>query len=273
MHTRTRSIITVSCVDAPKLDVAVYRQGHGSEAVWFIHGLGADHDFWQHAPRYFAPDRYSLFFVDLPGFGASEQPDTLSYTMPTFADCLRQVIQHFPAERWHLVAHSMGGIVALLLADTMPNGLGSLTLAEGNLVGTDAFMSGKIATRSESAFVKNYEFWTSILPSFMTDESEAVRQRYCASLRQASAIAMHRASKSCAEWSQTGKLASLFARLTCPRAYVVGEKTRQRRALPEVVMDPAVTRFEIEGQGHFMMENAEGFYAPLARWMGSLSRP
>ena len=48
----------------------------------------------------------------------------------------------------------MGGIVALLLADAMPNGLGSLTLAEGNLVGTDAFMSGKIAARSESAFVK-----------------------------------------------------------------------------------------------------------------------
>jgi pimeloyl-ACP methyl ester carboxylesterase len=193
--------------------------------------------------------------------------------MTALSDCLRGVIEHFHIERLHLVAHSMGGVLALTLANSGSISPLSLTLAEGNLTSADAFMSSRIADRSEAAFVKRYELWVTLLPSFMTDETEQRQQSYAASLQQSSAVAMYRASKSCAEWSQSEELSPLFARLLCPRAYVVGEKTRQRRGLPAVALSPPVTLFEISGQGHFMMGNTEAFYIPLARWVDSLDRP
>jgi pimeloyl-ACP methyl ester carboxylesterase len=254
------------------LGLAVGRQGHGAEPVWFIHGLGMHQGFWSDAKKFFDLERFSLYFVDLPGFGKSDKSTEFSYEMPELADRVKQAIEHFKHDNVHLVAHSMGGIVALLLAETKAFNVLSLTLAEGNLVETDAIMSRKIAARSEAKFTENYDNWVSILGNFMTDERQALRDRYTESLRRASAIAMYRASKSCAEWSQSKGLDEKFNRLTCPRAYVVGEKSRHRKPLPNVVLDPNVTLLTVHGQGHFMMDDTDGFYAPLAKWMGSLPR-
>jgi pimeloyl-ACP methyl ester carboxylesterase len=255
-----------------QLGLAVYRQGQGAEPVWFIHGLGMHHGFWSGAKQFFDLERFSLYFVDLPGFGKSDKSTEFTYEMPALASRVSQAIEHFKHVNVHLVAHSMGGIIALLLTESAAFNILSLTLAEGNLVGTDAIMSRKIAARTEAKFTENYDHWVSILGDFMTDERQALKDRYTESLRRASAIAMYRASKSCAEWSQSKGLDETFNRLTCPRAYVVGEKSRHRKPLPKVVFDPNVTLLTVNGQGHFMMDDTDGFYAPIAKWIGSLPR-
>jgi pimeloyl-ACP methyl ester carboxylesterase len=262
--------VAVFFINARGLEIAVETHGCGPDPILFIHGLGTNRSCWSGAQRYFAPSRYTLYCVDLPGFGESAKPIDVDYSIPAIADYVSLVVDQLHLEESHLVAHSMGGIVALLLTDVGRFKFRSLTLAEGNLVGNDAFMSGRIAGRAETVFVKQFERWVRLLPSFMNDETKERQQCYEASLRQSSAVALYRAAKSCANLSHSGSLAERFRKLDCPRAYVVGERTKQRRSIPDVVFDPAVTLIEVSGQGHFMMDNENGFYGSIARWIASI---
>jgi pimeloyl-ACP methyl ester carboxylesterase len=259
--------------DESELGIAVFRHGRGPEPVWFIHGLGMHHGFWLGALEYFDTARYTLYFVDLPGFGNGAKFADGGYEMADFAERMLRLLGQLHVDGAHWVAHSMGGIVALLMTDSPTFNPWSLTLAEGNLVETDAFMSSKIASRTERRFVEHYDAWCSILPTFMRDESDALKARYSASLGATSAIAMYRASVSCAKWSRSNTLPERFARLDCPRAYVAGEKSLGRRPLPEVVRAPCVDLLTIEGQGHFMMDDPARFFPALARFIGKNARP
>src|ERR687890_2742106 len=57
--------------------------------VLFIHGLGSSADRWLDIP-----DALSLYFhtlaIDLPGFGGSDKPSDMNYTIETFSDIIRQ---------------------------------------------------------------------------------------------------------------------------------------------------------------------------------------
>lgn len=70
---------------------------------------------------------YRLIVPDLPGFGASERslPD---YSFAAHADAIRDLLDELQVTRAHLVAFSMGGGVALHLADSSPARVASLTM-------------------------------------------------------------------------------------------------------------------------------------------------
>nr|MDQ5877233.1 alpha/beta fold hydrolase [Thermoproteota archaeon] len=57
----------------------------------FIHGLGSSAERWLDIP-----DALSLYFhtlaIDLPGFGGSDKPLDIEYTIDAFSDIVRQFI-------------------------------------------------------------------------------------------------------------------------------------------------------------------------------------
>jgi pimeloyl-ACP methyl ester carboxylesterase/membrane protein DedA with SNARE-associated domain len=71
--------------------------------------------------------RYRLIVPDLPGFGYSAHsiPD---YSIRAHARYVRQLLDRLGIERVHVVGFSMGGGVALNLADLAPGGVASLTM-------------------------------------------------------------------------------------------------------------------------------------------------
>jgi pimeloyl-ACP methyl ester carboxylesterase len=92
--------------------------GHGEPPFLFVHGLACDR-------RYFAPQvqhfsrTHRTIAVDLRGHGESDKP-AQAYTMDGLAADLAWICGELGVARPVVVGHSMGGVVALLLAAHYP---------------------------------------------------------------------------------------------------------------------------------------------------------
>jgi 2-hydroxy-6-oxonona-2,4-dienedioate hydrolase len=96
----------------------------------FIHGLGSSADRWLDIP-----DALSLYFhtlaIDLPGFGGSDKPDDMNYTIEAFSDIVRRFMDKIriteedrdnnKARTITLVGHSLGGYIASRIAAAEDN--------------------------------------------------------------------------------------------------------------------------------------------------------
>ena len=99
----------------------------------FIHGFISSSGFWTEtvlphvSPA--ARSRRRLFAVDLLGFGRSPKPADSLYTLREHVEMIeRSVIERHGVRSFHIVAHSLGSILALALAVKYPAAVRSLTL-------------------------------------------------------------------------------------------------------------------------------------------------
>ncbi|KAJ8460233.1 hypothetical protein OPV22_033159 [Ensete ventricosum] len=104
-----------------------------NEAVLFIHGFISSSTFWTETVfQEFTAEtrsRHRLFAVDLLGFGRSPKPADSLYTLREHIDMIeKSVLERYDVRSFHIVAHSLGCIIALALAVRHPNAVKSLTL-------------------------------------------------------------------------------------------------------------------------------------------------
>lgn len=96
------------------------------EALLFVHGAGMDHTVWVMQTRYFARHGHRVLAPDLPGHGRSGgQPLT---TIEAMAEWLADLLDVLAVERAALVGHSMGSLVAYVLAARHPDRVTRLVL-------------------------------------------------------------------------------------------------------------------------------------------------
>ncbi|KAH6831444.1 alpha/beta-Hydrolases superfamily protein [Perilla frutescens var. hirtella] len=103
------------------------------EDVVFIHGFISSSAFWTETvyPNLSkaAKSKYRLFAVDLLGFGRSPKPTDSLYTLREHLEMIeRSVLHPYKVKSFHIVAHSLGCILALALAVNHPSAVKSLTL-------------------------------------------------------------------------------------------------------------------------------------------------
>jgi pimeloyl-ACP methyl ester carboxylesterase len=91
----------------------IYTETHGSgdTTLLFIHGWNLTHEFWDDQVAEFSAD-YRVVTMDLPGYGKSDK-DRSSWTMENYGKDVNQVIHQLDLKNVILVAHSMGGNIAL----------------------------------------------------------------------------------------------------------------------------------------------------------------
>ncbi|KAK9197584.1 hypothetical protein WN944_012767 [Citrus x changshan-huyou] len=114
----------------------VKTQGPSDEAhevVLFIHGFISSSAFWTETlfPNFSSASKstYRLFAIDLLGFGRSPKPTDSLYTVREHLDMIeKSVIEPNKVKSFHIVAHSLGCILALALAVKHPGSVKSLTL-------------------------------------------------------------------------------------------------------------------------------------------------
>jgi len=97
-----------------------------AETIVLLHGSpGRKEDFGQLAPVLARNAR--VVVPDLPGFGSSTRtlPD---YSFRAHGLYVRQLLDHLGVQRAHVLGYSMGGGVALSLADLAPTRVASLTM-------------------------------------------------------------------------------------------------------------------------------------------------
>lgn len=111
-------------------------QGAGQPVV-FIHGSGpgasGHSNFKQNYPQ-LAAAGHRVIVPDLPGYGASDKPET-QYTLDFFVAALSGLLDQLDIERCVLVGNSLGGAIALKLALDEPQRVSRLVLmAPGGLM-------------------------------------------------------------------------------------------------------------------------------------------
>ncbi len=106
-----------------------YLEGGRGAPLVMVHGFGASSDHWAPMARSLT-GRFRVVVPDLPGFGATSASVSERFLLPLQAERLRALLRELGIRRYHLVASSMGGNIAGVLAHDYPDEVESLTLLE-----------------------------------------------------------------------------------------------------------------------------------------------
>lgn len=177
----------------------------------YLHGLGgsSSHCFAEVATSEGLRGRRSLL-LDLLGFGISDRPVEADYTLEDHADWVATALRAAGVSGAQVVAHSMGGSIALLLALRHPDLVASLVLLDSNLDPAPEIPrpgSSQIARYGETVFLHGGGYEETL---------ERVGPGWRATMRLAGAVALYRSAANLALFE--GR--AILKTLDIPRTYL-----------------------------------------------------
>ena len=180
--------------------------------------------------------------------------------MEDHASVCAKILNKFSSKKIHIVAHSMGGAIGLLLPPALLDSALTFANLEGNLSSEDcSIVSRKTISVSFQKFQKE------VLPEFKNLSKSLGKGRFF--LDKALALGFYKSAESLVCWSDSGELILRFRNLPCRKAYFYGEKNAETVALHRL---NSIKKIIIGSSGHFMMnDNPDGFYPCLARFLSS----
>jgi pimeloyl-ACP methyl ester carboxylesterase len=138
--TRASTEYDLLSVSVEGAEVAYGQQGRlALPPLVMLHGWAASHGFWKYCYSAFSP-RWRVIAPDMAGFGISEKPDR-DYTVEGLTSWFGHFLDAMKVDRVTLVAHSMGGTIALLYALEHPERIEKLVVVNPLIVGATAFTS------------------------------------------------------------------------------------------------------------------------------------
>ncbi len=119
LRQRRPLVPTLSYVETPS-GVRIHYQdvGRGQPLV-FLHGIGASLYCWSHLLPLLQKD-FRLILLDLPGFGASDKPVSIDYSLEAQCERIMEFLDQLQLKKVTLVGSSMGGALALWLGKSWP---------------------------------------------------------------------------------------------------------------------------------------------------------
>ena len=105
--------------------------GKGKRTVVFIHGWAGHVGVWREQASALA-GKARLIFIDLPGHGKSDKPQT-DYTLDYFAEAVLAVLEDANVDKAIFIAHSMGAAVLCRLCLHAPEKVAALVSVDGLL--------------------------------------------------------------------------------------------------------------------------------------------
>jgi lipase len=198
--------------------------------------------------------------INLLGYGENSKVPSERITLEAQVKHLHECLLRLQLTHFHLVGHSVGGVVAALLAHQYPDGVLSFINVEGNFTLKDAFMTQKI---SKMTAVEARD----LLQSYRDDPATWLKSKSIASTPAAMHIAslgfnnqdgdtIQAMSASVIETTSLPMynqlLRDLFAS-AIPIHLVSGERSRQGWDVPPWALEQATSVTVMSGVGHFMM--------------------
>lgn len=227
--------------------------------ILFIHGLGCAGSF--DYPEVAAQTdliNHRRILIDLLGSGFSDKPDNYSYTIKDHANYLYDFVQELKLSKFIIYAHSLGGAVALELANKCKDNIETIILSEANLdKSSPGLLTYKFGTYEEEYFING------IFDEIVKEYSN-VNSMWASTLSVWSPIASSRISKSAVAGAEPSWREILYS-LKCKRTFIFGEKS-----LPDndqIELKRHMINIEIvESSGHSMAwQNPRGLAEAIKR--------
>jgi len=223
----------------------------------YLHGLGSMSSVY-HAHVAARPElagRRSLF-LDLPGHGISDRPEHFGYTLEDHAGAVAVALDQAEVAGAELIAHSMGGAVALVLAHLRPDLVSRLVLTEANL---DPFPPPTAGSSGITAFAED---------EFVDKEFARVLERvgpaWASTMRLTDPRALYRTAAGLRKGSEP-MMRTILERLGIDRVYLQGEHTGELSGR-EQLEAAGVEVVTVPDAGHnVMFDNPDAFVAAVAR--------
>jgi pimeloyl-ACP methyl ester carboxylesterase len=241
-----------------EFELATCSRMNSDDLMLFIHGLGCTKENFEDVWNCSELNEASLLTFDLIGNGSSSKPADFSYSMEDHAALCRELLIHFPHQRLHLVAHSMGGAIGILLADMLDN-LDTFINVEGNLIGSDCGVSRKTVSVSLEEFRDGF---FEKLRHTASKQDNRGSQVWAALSKHSDITGFYRSAQSLVKLSDSGTLLKRFLLLQCKKAYIYGEENARTEVITHLQGIPTVC---IPESGHFpMSDNPDEFYFQIA---------
>lgn len=176
--------VAVPGVTAGPIDTFYLEAGSGDPVV-LLHGSGpgvSGWANWQHTIPGLA-EHFRVIAPDTVGYGATSRPGDVVYSLRTWSDHILGLLDVLELDRVSLVGNSLGGRMALDLAERHPERISRMVLMGSPGVGMTV-TDGLKALRAYAPSLENMRAllldYFAVNPSIITDE--LVRIRYQASL-------------------------------------------------------------------------------------------
>jgi len=139
----------------PMLHVAV-DEGAGP-AVVLVHGIASSTTTFTNVIPLLVP-RHRVVAVDLLGFGASPSPANAAYTVEEHVDCLERTLDALELERFILVGHSLGSLIAARYAATHADAVRGLVLVSPPVYLPPEAFGDPVERTAMGLYLRAYEF-------------------------------------------------------------------------------------------------------------------
>lgn len=120
--------------------------------VVLLHGKNFAGYYWQRITSDLSEKGYRVIIPDQIGFGKSSKPEHYQYSFAQLALNTQQLMQHLNVEKFILVGHSMGGMLATHYSHFYPDDVTQLILI--NPIGLEDYLA-KVEIKDSDVFYNN----------------------------------------------------------------------------------------------------------------------
>jgi pimeloyl-ACP methyl ester carboxylesterase len=175
----TTSIVAEHTIDAGGIETSYLEAGSG-EPVIMLHGSGPGVSALANWQRNIGAlsQRFHVLAPDLVGFGATERPDDIVYSLPTWTDHVWAFLDANGIEKTAIVGNSLGGRIALQMATDRPDRITKMVLMGAPGVGmtlTEGLAALRAYQPSHDAMRDLLRNYFAVDPTMITDELVAIR--------------------------------------------------------------------------------------------------
>jgi pimeloyl-ACP methyl ester carboxylesterase len=260
-------------VKVGSLTIHYEKTGQGSPLV-LVHGFAGSTFTWRRLVPLLA-DRFTVYALDLPGFGLSDKPADFNYDMRNQGRLVLGFMDSLGLKTALLAGHSMGGVVAACAAIQAPGRIERLALIEPGFYysGTPAFLSHLFfpLDRLMARLFYTKKFCSSFLKNSFYDMSQVTDEVLAAYMVPATTPGAVEALTSMYKYAGDS-YAGITGAIICPTLIVWGENSR-KATMAEKLQTAVRIQREIKGSqlvrvpqcGHYVQEEKP---AELARALG-----
>ena len=232
-----------------------YRTGDHKPAVVLAHGITDNGLCWTRLAKALQA-QFDVVMVDARGHGLSDQPEN-GYSAHNQADDLLGVIQALNLDRPAVIGHSMGGVVAAILADRYPDTVGRLVLEDPAWYPRDEDIT-------EEEIIQHAHEWADAIVQRKSQSAEEIltkaRQdnpKWAAEEFPPFVQAKLQVSPYVTEFDLAADKPwwEIVPTLQCPVLLLTGDATGQVAITPEIaqeinVLNPKIELIRLPGAGH-----------------------